>query len=168
MNKLRTANLLGALTGAISVRLQKSVKTHPNQNESFAAALRTIAIFEGCSNGQLSHGLNLSHSATVRLVSRLVDASLVESRKGADKRSVALYLTPLGEKNATEILQQRCLVLSDLVDQLNPKQQAQLDDISATLLEKLAEQPFLGGHICRLCDHNNCPEDSCPVHVNDK
>jgi DNA-binding MarR family transcriptional regulator len=165
MNKLRTANLLGAMSGVVSARLRNAVKTHPNQTETFAAALRTISIFEGCTNGQLSHGLDLSHSATVRLVNRLVEASLVESREGQDKRSVALYLTEKGKVRAIEVLQQRCSVLGGVIDVLSPQQQAQLDDICDTLLKEFAETPFEGGHICRLCDHINCPPEDCPVHL---
>lgn len=164
MSTLRTANLLGAMSGVVSTRLQKAVKTHPNQNESLAAALRTIALFEGCTNGQLSQGLDLSHSATVRLVNRLVAAGLVRSEQGKDKRSVALYLTEKGQDQAMQVLQQRCVTLAQVVDMLSSEQQTQLDDICETLLKTFAETPFEGGHICRLCDHANCPQDSCPVH----
>lgn len=152
------------MSGVVSTKLQKAVKTHPNQSESFAAALRTIALFEGCSNGQLSQGLDLSHSATVRLVSRLVNAGLIKSEQGKDKRSVALHLTEKGQEQAMQVLQQRCVTLAQVVNLLSSEQQAQLDNICETLLTKFAETPFEGGHICRLCDHANCPEESCPVH----
>lgn len=165
MSKLRTANLLGALAGTISDRLEAQLRVHPNQNSSSAAALNLISLYEGCSNAMLSAGLKLSHPATVRLVDKLEAAGLVESRTGVpDRRAVALFLTPAGRARAREILQQRCVALEAVTDLLSAEQRRQLDGIAETLLAALTTTPFEGGHICRLCDEVICPEDICPVH----
>ena len=54
MSELRTANLLGALAGAVSDLLERRDKSHPNQTDSATAALNLIGFYEGCSNGALS------------------------------------------------------------------------------------------------------------------
>lgn len=165
MSKLRTANLLGALAGAVNDRLDAQLRSHPNQNSSAAAALNLIALYEGCSNAMLSAGLKLSHPATVRLVDKLEAAGLVESRTGAaDRRAVALFLTPGGQVRTREVLQQRCVALEAVIDLLTPDQRRQLDGIAETLLAALTTTPLEGGHICRLCDEVICPQDICPVH----
>ena len=165
MSRLRTANLLGALAGAISDRLEARLRSHPNQNSSAAAALNLIAVFEGCSNAILGAGLKLSHPATVRLVDKLEAAGLVESRTSvADRRAVALFLTPAGAARAREMLQQRCVDLEATVDLLSADQRRQLDGIAETLLAALTTTPIEGGHICRLCDDVICPQEICPVH----
>ena len=156
--------MLGALAGAVVERLDHALKTHPNQNDSAAAALNLIALYEGCSNGQLSAGLKLSHAATVRLVDKLEADGLVESRYGEDRRSVALFLTAAGQERVRTILEGRCVVLGDIVDLLSSPQQEQLSAIVEALLERLTTTPIEGGHICRLCDDIVCPGAICPVH----
>jgi DNA-binding MarR family transcriptional regulator len=164
MTKLRTANMLGALAGAVADRLEAGLRNHPNQTDSSAAALNLLALYEGCSNVALSRGLKLSHPATVRLVDKLEAAGLVERRAGADRRSVALFLTQAGRARAREILEARCVALEPIVDILSPEQRTQLDGIAETLLRGFTTSPLEGGHICRLCDEAICPPEHCPVH----
>ena len=164
MSRLRTANLLGALAGEIAGRLDRRLKTHPNQTDSAVAALNLIGLYEGCSNNALSQALKLSHPATVRLVDKLEATGLVESRAGEDRRSVALYLTELGRSRARAAIEDRCEALGDIIDVLSPEQQKHLDDIADTLLRSLTTSAMEAGHICRLCDEIVCPGDHCPVH----
>jgi DNA-binding MarR family transcriptional regulator len=164
MTKLRTANLLGALAGAVADRLQERLKRHPNQTDSAAAALHLIALFEGCSNTQLAQALKLSHSATVRLVDKLEAEKLVSSQPGPDRRSVSLSLTAAGKARARRTLEDRCEALGALIDVLSPEQQRQLDGIAETLLRALTTTPLEAAHICRLCDEASCPPARCPVH----
>lgn len=164
-SKLRTANLMGALSVAIADRIEAALKTHPNQNDSAAAALNLVALYEGCSIAALSEGLKLSHPAAVRTVAKLAEAGLVEVRSGPNKRTTALFLTAEGTARSKRILETRCAVLEEIVDTLSPEQRVQLDDVAETLLRALTATPEEGGYICRLCDGVNCPEDCCPVHL---
>lgn len=165
MSKLRTANLLGALALAVADRIEAGLKTHPNQNDSAAAALNVVGVYEGCSITTLSQLLKLSHPATVRLVAKLGEARLVEAREGTDKRASALFLTADGRARGKEILRDRCVALEEVVACLSPLQRDQLDGIASTILRALTVSAFDGGHICRLCDEEECPGDICPVHV---
>lgn len=162
--KLRTANLLGALATAVAGRLADVAKGHPNQTDTGTAALNLIALFEGCSNNELSRALQLSHSATVRLIDKLEADGLVSRLGARDRRAVALHLTPLGKRTAETALKARCVAQSDLVERLSDAQRAALDDIAATLLKHITRSPLEAAHICRLCNHLDCPEADCPVH----
>jgi MarR family transcriptional repressor of emrRAB len=164
VSSLRTANLLGALAGEIADRLDRLLRHHPNQTDSAAAALNLVGFYEGCSNTRLSQALRLSHPATVRLVDKLEADGLVESRPGADRRSVALYLTERGRGRSREILVQRCAALSDIVDNLTGPEQQQLTALMEKLLRNLTSNADHADHICRLCDESACPPESCPVH----
>ena len=164
MSKLRTANLLGALAGEITDRIERQGKLHPNETSSAIAALNVIGFYEGCSNGALSRALGLSHTATVRLVDKLEHAGLVRSESGADERSVALRLTGLGRERARSVIRERCLRLGDLIEVLTPRQRRQLDEIAETLLKSMVEAAQDADHICRLCDGTACQPRRCPVH----
>lgn len=162
--KVRTANLFGALATAVAGRLADATKGHPNQTDTGTAALNLIALFEGCSNNELSRALQLSHSATVRLIDKLDADGLVRRRGADDRRAVALHLTASGKRKAEAALAARCVALSDLVEHLTDVQRIALDDIAATLLTHITKSPLEAAHICRLCDHVACPEGDCPVH----
>jgi len=164
-DRSRSANMLGALAVAINGQLLDSLKRHPNQTDSSAAALRVIALFEGCTNGQLGAVLRLSHSATVRLLEKLSDAGLVEVRTGTDRRSVALHLTKAGRARVSAVLRARSATLARILDVLTPAQRRTLDAVTETLLDRLTTSPVEGAHICRLCDDRACPPDRCPVHL---
>jgi len=150
MSKLRTANLLGALAGEITDRIERQGKLHPNQTSSATAALNVIGFYEGCSNGALGRALGLSHTATVRLVDKLELAGLVHSETGTDKRSVALRLTDLGRDRARSVIRERCLRLGDFIGALTPAQRRQLDEIAETLLKSMVNAAQDADHICRL------------------
>ena len=164
MSKPRTANLLGALAGAVVDEFQAPLKDHPNQNASSVAALKLIAEAEGCSNLELSQALRLSHPATVRLVDKLEAGGLVERREGSDRRAVALHLTRAGRRRVQALLAERSRALQDIVAALARELRAHLDRIAETLLRSLTDTPLAGAHICRLCDEHACPPGRCPVH----
>lgn len=164
MSTVRTANLLGALAGEVSDRLQRLTMSHPNQTDSVSAALNTIALYEGCSNSQLSRTLRLSHPATVRLVDKLEADGAVERRGAEDKRAVALYLTRKGRTRAKDVLVTRCEALGDIVGRLTVREQDQLSHLLEKMLRPLVRTEQDGDYICRLCDSVACPPENCPVH----
>jgi len=157
--------LLGTIATAIDGRIQATLRQHPNQNTSSAAALKLISAFEGCSNRSLSQALKLSHPATVRLIDRLETTGLVDRRPGADRREVALHLTPAGQERARTLIDARSSALESIVDLLSAEQRQQLDAIAETLLSAMVSTPIDAAHLCRLCDETNCPPADCPVHT---
>jgi DNA-binding MarR family transcriptional regulator len=162
--RLRTANLLGALALEVTGRLQRQLRAHPNATDSSMAALNVLGFYDGCSNTALARALKLSHTATVRLVDKLEAAGLVEARPGDDRRATALHLTASGRARARALLQDRCAALGDVVDLLDPAEQALLARVAETMLARLTNSEAEADHICRLCDEIACPPDQCPVH----
>jgi MarR family transcriptional regulator, negative regulator of the multidrug operon emrRAB len=165
MSRLRTANLLGALAGEVANRLDRQLKSHPNQTNSFAAALNIIAYYEGCTNARLARALHLSHTAAVRLVDKLEAQGLVESRDSEDGRAVALYLTGAGKAQARMILEGRRVTLAGLIDVLSGKEQDQFARCLEKILTSLTETSDHADYICRLCDDIGCTPEQCPVHL---
>ena len=165
MSTTRTANLLGALAGAVVDEYRAPLTAPPNRNTTSAAALKLIGDADGCSNRELSQALDLTHPATVRLVDRLVDAGLVERRAGTDRRAVALRLTDAGGRRVRALLALLAGALDAIVDVLPAEQRRQLDRIAETLLRTMTGSPLGGARICRLCDEQACPPGRCPVHL---
>jgi DNA-binding MarR family transcriptional regulator len=153
------------LAGELANRLDRRLKTHPNQTNSSAAALNVIAYYEGCSNARLARALQLSHPAAVRLVDKLEAQGLAESRDAADGRAVSLYLTDAGKARTRAILEERCAALSGLIEVLSGEEEAQLAHCLERILAGLTESPDHADYICRLCDDIACPPQRCPVHL---
>jgi MarR family transcriptional repressor of emrRAB len=160
----RAANLLGALSAALSDRLADAVE--PTGGSSAAAAL--VALHGPSSGGSidaLAGVVGLSHSGTVRLVDRLVADGLVERRRGADQRSASLVVTPAGRRAARQVLRGREANLQVLLAVLTDDQQEALVDIAETLLAELGRDPEAEPRVCRLCDLDACGRSRgrCPV-----
>jgi MarR family transcriptional regulator, negative regulator of the multidrug operon emrRAB len=161
---LRTANLLGALAGAVADQLERPQKDHHNQTNTSLAALNLLDAFAGCSNLQLSRAMKLSHSATVRLLDKLDAVGWVRREPGQDRRSVTLWLTPAGKTRVRQTARERAAVLRDITQLLNAQQRQHLDGIAQTLLRSMATSEWEAAYLCRLCDDGACPAQTCPVH----
>src|ERR671915_1421545 len=99
----REANLLGAVSLAVSDRVRAAAERGAAQGGSAPAALVSLAGYlDGSPIDTVRSPLRLSHSATVRLVDRLVEGGLARRREGPDRRSVAVELTPAGRAAAVE------------------------------------------------------------------
>ena len=164
MTRLRTANLLGALSAEVSDRLERQLKRHPSQTSSSAAALNVIGFWEGCSNNDLASALRLSHTATVRLVDKLEADGLVEARPGRDKRAIALHLTKAGEAAVRRLLTERCAALEHITAALSAEESRVFTGLLEKLLRSVTPDMQAATQICRLCDQTVCPEKICPVH----
>src|ERR1700730_15865640 len=91
----RLANIVNALALALADRMQDAAEGAAGQSASAPSAL--VALHEFLDHGtmdQLRQVIGLTPSGAVRLVDRLVRAGHVAREPGADKRSVALVLTP--------------------------------------------------------------------------
>ncbi|MGH2743362.1 MAG: winged helix DNA-binding protein, partial [Thermoleophilaceae bacterium] len=99
--RARGANLLGAVSLAVADRVRDAAERGTGQGGSAPAALVSLAGYlDGSPIDSVRGPLGLTHSATVRVVDRLVAAGLARRRGGADRRSVAVELTPAGRSTA--------------------------------------------------------------------
>ena len=159
----RTANLLGALALALTDAMRAETEARAAHAAAAPAALVTIGHAPGESIDTLARILGLSHSATVRLVDRLVSDGLVERRSGADGRTTAIHATPLGLARRAAILGGRHTVLASVLEILSGDERAALTSIIEKLLSGLTTDRQQADHICRLCDEPVCPAETCPV-----
>ena len=163
MNDDRTANLLGALALGLTDALVHETEIRAEHGAAAPAALVSVGISPGESIDGLANTLDLSHSATVRLVDRLAADGLVERRGGADRRTTALHLTRRGQARRRAILRGRRRVLAEALDPLSADERTALSGLTERLLGALTRDRRHADHICRLCDERVCPGDTCPV-----
>jgi MarR family transcriptional regulator, negative regulator of the multidrug operon emrRAB len=162
----RDANLLGALSLAVTERLEAAASAAAAQGGSGPAALAALDTFlEGSSIDTMRKPLGLTHSAAVRLVDRLAAAGLVTRGAGEDGRSVAVFLTPAGRRAAAQVQEGRMLALTKVLTALEAAEREQLTRVVEKLLAGLTFGRADARHICRLCDAGACghEEGRCPV-----
>jgi MarR family transcriptional regulator, negative regulator of the multidrug operon emrRAB len=162
----REANLLGAVSLTVADRVREAVELGAGQGGSAPAALVSLASYlDGSPIDSIRGPLGLTHSATVRVVDRLVDAGLAERREGPDRRSVAVELTPAGREVAARAAQARADALEEALAGLDPGERAELARLNSKVLSTLTDGRAAAGRICRLCDAHACghEEGRCPV-----
>lgn len=161
MSHAYDANVLGAFGLALADRL-----TEASERVGGASVAAALVSLHGTRAGAPIDGIarvcGLSHSGAVRLVDRLAADGHVERRRGADQRSVALYLTPAGRRAARRVLAERAAAMHSLLSLLTDDQQFALVDVAHTVLSELAAAE---GRVCRLCDLEACGRSRgrCPV-----
>jgi MarR family transcriptional regulator, negative regulator of the multidrug operon emrRAB len=159
----RGANLLGALGLAVADRL-----TDSGAGASTSEAL--VALHgrrSGITIDALAGITGLTHSGAVRLVDRLTVAELLERRRGADQRSVTLYLTPPGRRAARRVLERRETAMHSMLAELTDVQRAGLVAAAEQILGELGSVPGVERRLCRLCDLESCgrARGRCPVVI---
>jgi MarR family transcriptional regulator, negative regulator of the multidrug operon emrRAB len=162
----REVNLLGALSLAVADRLRAGAEVGAGQGGSIPAALISLAGYlDGGPIDSLRGPLGLTHSATVRVVDRLVAEGLAERREGPDRRSVAVTLTAAGRRAAAAAGQGRAAALEECLADLDEDERAELARMHEKILATLTDGRAAAGHICRLCDSVACghEEGRCPV-----
>jgi MarR family transcriptional repressor of emrRAB len=164
--RARQANLLGAVALAVGDRVRAAVDEGAGQGSSAPAALVSLAGYlEGSPIDSLRGPLDLSHSAAVRVVDRLVASGLAQRRPGADRRSVAIALTPEGRRAAAEAAAARERALEEALADLSLAEREQLAALHEKVLAALTDGRRSAGRICRLCDADACGHEQgrCPV-----
>ena len=162
----QTENVLGALSLAISDRVQHGVTAAVDQAPTGAAALSALDQFlRDPTIDLLRQVLGLTSSGTVRLVDRLEKDGLVRREPGTDRRSTVVALTPAGRRAAREVTAARRLVLRDALAPLSPQERRVFGELAGRVVASLARPAGATGWTCRLCDLDACgrPDGRCPV-----
>ena len=158
----RSANLLAALATALADGQSlacENLGIHPSD----AAALVTIGYHPRTTVSALAPIIRITQPAAVRLVERLDKAGLVRRGHGDDRRQVLLSLTRKGTALRTRILNERRAAVDKATAPLDLGQRARLEEMMEAMLSALAANRETADRICRLCDENVCPPDTCPV-----
>lgn len=174
---VRLANLVGAAALGIADAISEDLAGEVDLDTTAAAAIVALLdLARDASVQTLSALVGISHSGTVRLVNRLVDAGLVERRAGKDARTNSLRLTRRGRTVALRLRAGRRAAIAAALEGLTGRQQRQLSEICQTVIANITRvrlgirtaggQPS-GGALCRLCDPAACgrPDGECPAAV---
>jgi MarR family transcriptional regulator, negative regulator of the multidrug operon emrRAB len=159
----RNSNLLGAFVIAVYDQMLERIEADLGLSGQSAAALVVVGFNQGRSVDFLSGALQLSHSGCVRLVDKLVDADLLERRRGKDRRVAELHLTDAGERRMQMVLGTRRKYFGRVLQSLNINKQRQFTAMIETMLHDLTTCDEHAEAICRLCDEKVCPQGRCPV-----
>ena len=164
------ANVLGAVSLQVMTRASAAMSAATGLSPVQVVAMVALANYaEGGSTAQLSTSVDLSHSATVRLVDRLVQLGLVERRVGAgDGRVSAVHLTTQGRRTVTRLRRARQTALDEILAGLDePSRRALapvLDVLAAAEVVPAPDGIETSRYVCRLCDADACGHpDGCPV-----
>lgn len=159
----RLENLLGALSIALSDEIERVATDASGHGASVPAALSILLRRPGCTIETLRTHIGLSHSATVRLVDRIVADGLAVRRPGGDDREVAVHLTVKGRRRALRVHEQRRAVVGRSLAGLSSADRRELERLLDRLLRTEAVVHAEAQTICRLCEAPVCPLRRCPV-----
>jgi DNA-binding MarR family transcriptional regulator len=167
-------NLVGAASQALADRIQKATAVAAGESGAAPAALVALDQFlGGRSTEALAQVTGLTHSGTVRLVDRLVEAGLVERRPGHDARSLSIVLTRMGRARSRKISKARAAAVESALAGLDPREyqgfasamEALVAHLTVERLGERARGEPPAGWLCRLCDFDACgrPVGDCPA-----
>ena len=171
----RLANLLGALSTGLTDGVHEAMSTAGQLDNATAAALIALLDFSPRGSVQnLSRVIGLTHSGTVRLVDRLVDAGYVARRPGRDARSRSPVLTRTGARVAQRVRIAREGAIARPLRKLSAIECATLTELCERLVRAITKQRLdqraagftpAGGALCRMCDFAACGRDkgACPA-----
>jgi DNA-binding MarR family transcriptional regulator len=161
-----SANLLGALSLAVTDRSLEAITREGELSATAAAALSALDQFlERPSVERLGQVVGLTSSGTVRLVDRLAAAGYVQRGAGRDARVSQVRLTAAGRRAARRVAGTRASVLEDALADLTNDEKALLDGLLARALVRMMREPGATKWMCRLCDMGACGREQgrCPV-----
>lgn len=160
------ANILGALSVLIQDRVESAWQAELDLSPMTAAALIQIEGEPGCSIELVSGRIGLTHSATVRVIDKLVERGLVaKDRAAKDARAQSLKLSRSGKRVAQHLHAARNKVTDELLAGLDRAQLAAFERAIAAILHRTVEPGREADVTCRVCDDRRCTPDICPIRV---
>ncbi len=160
------ANWLGTLAVLIQDRVEARWQADLDLSPMSAAALVQVEQEPGAAIEPVATRIGLSHSATVRVIDKLVARDLVaKDRARDDQRAQSLKLTKAGKKLAAQLHQIRNQVTDDLLGLLPPAEGEALGKAIATMLHRAVTTRREGDQVCRVCDEGRCRPEICPIQA---
>lgn len=162
MDEKKTENVIGAMVLGLADAVLRETENKAPEKGQAAAAIALLRHQPGMPIEQMRRALGLSHSATVRLIDRLVADDLVLRRPSAiDRRAVALHLTEAGDTSCDSILSSRFARIAKALQGFDSVERETYRLLTEKLLSSFVEDIDHGYSVCRLCDLSACPD--CPV-----
>jgi DNA-binding MarR family transcriptional regulator len=161
-----TANILGALSLLIQDRVESAWQAELDLSPMAAAALVQIDNEPGSSIELIASHIGLTHSATVRVIDKLVERGFVEKdRARKDARAQSLKLSKAGKRVVQQLHAARNGVTDRLLADLDPVRRAALEEAIRAILYRCVEPGREADVTCRVCDDRRCTPDICPIRV---
>jgi DNA-binding MarR family transcriptional regulator len=161
----RLAQLLGVVALAASDRVRAAAEGSIGRGGAHTSALVHLNAHPGEPVGALGEVLGVSQPAAVKIADRLGAEGLLERRRGPDRRTTALHLTPAGHEAAARVLAERAAELGELVRVLDPAERHDLERLLERLVAALTDDHAAALQACRLCDRAACygSGPGCPL-----
>jgi MarR family transcriptional repressor of emrRAB len=160
------ANILGALSLLIQDRVESAWQAELDLSPMAAAAMVQIDNDPGSSIELIASHIGLTHSATVRLIDKLVERGLVEKdRARKDARAQSLTLSKAGKRVAQQLHAARNQVIDGLLSGLDAGQRKGLEEAIRVILYRCVEPGREADVTCRVCDDRRCMPDICPIRI---
>lgn len=161
---IKTANLLGALSLALSDRFEAAMSDELGIGGVAVSALVLIDAEPGLTIEALAEIACVAQSSMTRAVAHLHAAGLVTKTAGQDRRTLVLALTDAGQARLSRMLDRRAAVLEQVLGAVPLEERAAVERGLSAMLEALPKVASDRFRICRLCDEQSCgPHDECPV-----
>lgn len=159
-----TANILGTLSVLIQDRVEGAWQADLDLSPMAAAAIVQTEGAPGCSIEQVATRIGLSHSATVRVIDKLVERGLIEKdRARQDARQQSLTLSKAGKRLAQQLHAVRNDVTDALLGGIDAGQVTALHQAVCRILGQAVTSPKEGDVVCRVCDEQRCHPGICPI-----
>jgi MarR family transcriptional regulator, negative regulator of the multidrug operon emrRAB len=162
---LRLENMTGALSLAVTDRVNAAAIDQLGMGGEAPAAIVQIGSNPGLTITALGATLGLTHSATVRVVSKLERSKYARKARGDDAREVCVTLTPSGEKLLGRILTARETVIAKILKPLDEAQRKTFAELLTLILDRAPRDEADAQRICRMCDTQACGSETCPVEA---
>lgn len=158
MHMLR-ANKLGALGAVIAGRTEAALAGH---SPSAAALLSMLHFKPGLTTTELARIGGVTQPTAVRLIDGLERQGLV-ARGEPDGRVTPLAVTEAGHREVARMQEARLSALGDLLEVLSPAQASRFEKMLDRILAGATTSRAGARTTCRLCEHDVCGPDCCPV-----
>lgn len=153
------ANKLGALGAMIHDRTDAALA---GLSPSAAAVLSMLHFKPGLTTTELSTVVGVTQPTAVRLLDGLERQGLI-ARGKQEGRVTPLSLTLAGHARVEHLQSLRLSALDDLLSPLEPDDRIKFISMLDLILASATTSRAFARTTCRLCEHNVCGPDLCPI-----
>lgn len=160
------ANSIGAFGRATSDKIDAIVERATGLSKSFCYVIVQVGSEPNASIEMLRKRMLMDHSSMVRSLDKLQEMGLIIREKNShkDARVVNINLTEAGEEKFSLILNSRRQYLQKITACLTPAEQEILSLLMSKMFQLIVSVGDDQHYVCRLCDLEVCPQESCPVN----
>ncbi|NLS20716.1 MarR family transcriptional regulator [Rhizobium sp. P40RR-XXII] len=157
--QLLNANKLGALGTLIRDRTDAALGEF---SPSAASVLSMLHFKPGLTTSKLAAIIGISQPTAVRLIDGLERQALIE-RGLPEGRVTPLRLTEEGQAEAKALQARRLAALDGLLGSLQPDERQAFTSLLDVVLSGATTSRAFARTTCRLCEHNLCGPEICPI-----